>query len=113
MIREDAAPRTERGRQEHIAWHHVLKDECSDFLSGCSHAARIAAIEAEAAQGAAAPPDLDVATLIEAFRESVTFRNIRAGMLDTEEVDCRGMALQIAHLYARLSGASTDSTEGT
>jgi hypothetical protein len=39
--------------------------------------------------------------LDDALHESVTFRNIRAGSVDTEDVDCRGLALQLAHIVYR------------
>jgi hypothetical protein len=54
--------------------------------------------EARAAERRAVP---SIEALAEALRESVTFRNIRAGMVDTEEVDCRGLALQLHHILSR------------
>ena len=54
---------------------------------------------AGAASTEATPPTLT--EIEDALRESVTFRNIRAGIVDSEDVDCRGLALQLAHIIER------------
>ena len=37
----------------------------------------------------------------DALHESITFSNIREGFVDTKDVDCRGLALQLAHIITR------------
>ena len=63
------------------------------------------AVEAEAAQGAAAPPDLDVERLSRAMLSRDFSTLHRCGNCYATEAEA------IAAEYARLSGASTDSTE--
>ena len=51
------------------------------------------------------------AEIEDALHESVTFSNIREGLVDTKDVDCRGLALQLAHIIVRNRSIATGTEE--
>ena len=110
---EDAAPRTEAGRK--------LLDDIGyyAFLDGSHLRDRILAIEAEAAQRAAAPPhehEKQVAAWLDGYRSGAAQGAAAPPDLLREAIEAEWYNGNMSEdamdrLLARLSGASTDPTE--